>query len=102
MELRETVAPRVANLPPWPSWVIKVEGLAGATIGRPRKGFFGTQRRLNSLTIGDASSATVVEGREDTLANSTSFSSTRARIGGRVRLPASWRYLAKARLPANG
>jgi hypothetical protein len=65
MELRETVAPRVANLPPWPSWVIKVEGLAGATIGRPRKGFFGTQRRLNSLTIGDASSATVVEGRED-------------------------------------
>jgi hypothetical protein len=41
-------------------------------------------------------------GREDTLANSTSFSSTRARIGGRVRLPASWRYLAKARLPANG
>jgi hypothetical protein len=28
----------------------------------------------------------------------TSFSTTRARIGGRGRLPASWRYLAKARL----
>ena len=26
------------------------------------------------------------------------FSSTKARFGGRVRLPASWRFLAKARL----
>jgi hypothetical protein len=32
------------------------------------------------------------------MGETTSFSSTRARIGGRVQLPARWRCLVKARL----
>ena len=62
-----------------------------------------TTRLVNSLIIGEASLARVVEGgggnaRKQFRLETTSFSSTRARIGGRVRLPGSWRYLAKARL----